>query len=101
MVAQPRFLILDEATSAVDNEADICLQASIRANFGVGGSSVLVIAHRIRTVVDFDSIVVMDRGRVVEFGAPAELYQREEGHFRRLVNESNDTDALVGILKPR
>ncbi|KAJ6443710.1 ATP-dependent bile acid permease [Purpureocillium lavendulum] len=101
MVAPPRFLILDEATSAVDNEADICLQAIIRANFGINGSSVLVIAHRIRTVVDFDRIVVMDCGRVVEFGAPTELYQREEGHFRRLVNESNDMESLVRILKTR
>lgn len=98
MATRPKFLVLDEATSAVDNNSDVCIQASIRANFGIDGASVLVIAHRIRTVIDFDQVLVMDRGQAVEFGRPRDLFDIEGGYFRRLVDESDDNGDLKKMM---
>ncbi|CAH2056116.1 unnamed protein product, partial [Iphiclides podalirius] len=64
-------LILDEATANVDTETDEQIQATIRSKFA--GSTVLTIAHRLNTVMDYDRVIVMDKGRVVESGHPYEL----------------------------
>lgn len=50
----------------------------------------LTIAHRLETIADYDTIVVMDQGLVAEQGAPLELLQREDGLFRHLVDELGD-----------
>jgi ABC-type bacteriocin/lantibiotic exporter with double-glycine peptidase domain len=61
---QPRILLLDEATSSLDTVTE----AQVQANLAALGCTVIVIAHRLATVVDADQIVVMDSGRVVEVG---------------------------------
>ncbi|CAK1592896.1 unnamed protein product [Parnassius mnemosyne] len=61
-------LVLDEATANVDTETDKHIQATIRNKFA--HASVLTIAHRLNTVMDYDRIIVMDKGRVVESGHP-------------------------------
>ena len=55
-------MILDEATAAVDLETDDLIQATIRKEFA--GSSVLTIAHRLNTIMDYDRIMVLDKGRL-------------------------------------
>ena len=71
IVRDPRILVLDEATSAVDNETEAAIQRSLEA---VGrGRTVLVIAHRLSTVRHADRIHVLERGRVVESGTHDEL----------------------------
>ncbi|PLB47488.1 P-loop containing nucleoside triphosphate hydrolase protein [Aspergillus steynii IBT 23096] len=82
MLAKPAVMILDEATSAVDRDTDELIQQSIRAN--CQGTTLLVIAHRIQTIADFDKVLVLDNGEVVEFGPPATLMARN-GLFTQMV----------------
>jgi ABC-type multidrug transport system fused ATPase/permease subunit len=78
-------LALDEATSSIDVKTDAAIQQTIRESFE--GATVLTIAHRISTIIDYDVIVVMDRGRVVEMGPPNDLLRHRDGHFRSLAME--------------
>ncbi|PSN70285.1 hypothetical protein BS50DRAFT_674708 [Corynespora cassiicola Philippines] len=94
IVDRPKLLILDEATSSMDPATDALVQASIRELSASGFASMLVIAHRINTVLDFDRILVLDRGQVVEWGSPRELLAREGGWFRALADESGDLGGL-------
>ncbi|PYI34478.1 ABC transporter family protein [Aspergillus indologenus CBS 114.80] len=98
ILRRPKILVLDEATSAIDKTTDAVIQASIRAEFGRNYSSVLVIAHRLRTIVDFDRVLVLDAGRIVEDGSPTELIASPEGVFRGLVESSVDREELMEVI---
>jgi ABC-type multidrug transport system fused ATPase/permease subunit len=98
ILQQPKIMILDEATSAVDMETDGHIQQAIRSEFGRNMSSLLVIAHRLSTIADFDRILVMSEGEIVEFGTPRELVNIEGGVFRDLVNQSGEKALLEKIL---
>ena len=76
-----RLLLLDEATSALDAESEILVQQGLNA--AMQGRTTLVIAHRLATVQQVDRIVVLDRGRIVETGTPADL-RRQGGLYARL-----------------
>ena len=76
-----RLLLLDEATSALDAESEILVQRGLSA--AMAGRTTLVIAHRLATVQKVDRIVVMERGRIVETGTPADLRKRG-GLYARL-----------------
>lgn len=86
LLTSSRVVVLDEATSAVDHATDKLLQKTLRSEV-FEGRTIVTIAHRIETVVDSDRIVVLERGRVVEFGAPGELVRRG-GLFGDLVREA-------------
>ncbi|KPI96267.1 putative multidrug resistance-associated protein lethal(2)03659 [Papilio xuthus] len=70
-LAGRKVLVLDEATANVDTETDEHIQATLRTTFAQ--ATVLTIAHRLNTVMDYDRVIVMDKGRVVESGHPFEL----------------------------
>ena len=74
-------LLLDEATSALDAESEILVQQGLAA--AMRGRTTLIIAHRLATVQKVDRIVVMDAGRIVETGTPADL-RRQGGLYARL-----------------
>jgi ABC-type multidrug transport system fused ATPase/permease subunit len=76
-----RILVLDEATSNVDAETDKLMQRLIREEFVEW--TILTVAHRLDTILDSDKILVLDGGRVVQFGEPEELLS-VEGPFREL-----------------
>ena len=80
-VADPRILILDEATSSVDTRTEKAVQEAIREV--MSNRTSIVIAHRLSTIRDADLIVVMDAGRIVEQGTHAELMARG-GRYREL-----------------
>ncbi len=73
LLADPRILILDEATSSVDTEAERIIQAAI--NRLVKGRTTFVIAHRLSTIVNADQIVVLEGGEIVERGTHKELME--------------------------
>jgi len=75
LVRGSRVVVADEATSSVDVETDRVIQRSMKEGFK--GRTLVCIAHRLRTVVGYDLVVVMDGGEVVEVGEPGELWRRK------------------------
>jgi ATP-binding cassette, subfamily B, bacterial MsbA len=73
-------LILDEATSALDNESERLVQDALKVL--MQGRTTLIVAHRLSTIEHADRVVVMDHGRIVEQGAPAELLARGGAYAR-------------------
>ncbi|TBU53541.1 hypothetical protein BD310DRAFT_937787 [Dichomitus squalens] len=100
IVRQSKLLILDEATSAIDYETDEVIQKSLREELG-NDVTLLTIAHRLQTIMDADKILVLDAGRIAEFGAPAELLKNEKGMLRALVDESGDKEKLYAMAGSR
>lgn len=134
LIMRPKILVLDEATSALDFRSDEhirrLLQPESRHRY-LGGlnPSILVVAHRLRTVADFDKVVVMQDGEVVEIGRPKDLLaetsearreddlqqghvsvkgQRQQtaarqsrGYFRQLVQDSGDREVIERIAYRR
>ena len=66
-----KFLVLDEATSNVDMRTDDLIQNILKTKFKE--CTIITIAHRLNTIADYDKIIVMHRGKVMEVGAPHEL----------------------------
>ncbi|XP_019754523.2 multidrug resistance-associated protein 1 isoform X5 [Dendroctonus ponderosae] len=79
LLRKTKVLILDEATAAVDLETDDLIQRTIRTEFK--DCTVLTIAHRLNTIMDSDRVIVLDKGKVVEFDSPANLLKRPESIF--------------------
>lgn len=88
-----KIMVLDEATSAVDMATDELIQQSIREHFAQ--STLIVIAHRLRTVADFDRIVVLAEGGIQEVGSPEELWERR-GVFWSMLSSSKDVVGFGG-----
>ena len=81
-VYNPSILILDEATSSVDNESELMIQkATEKLTFG---RTSIVIAHRLSTIQNADKIVVLDKGEIVEIGKHKELIAKEGGYYQKL-----------------
>lgn len=80
ILQKTKILVLDEATANVDLETDNVIQQKLRTSFE--SSTVILIAHRLATVIDSDRILVMDKGHGEEFDQP----------FKLLVKDSNDTE---------
>ncbi|RDA84774.1 hypothetical protein CP532_0999 [Ophiocordyceps camponoti-leonardi (nom. inval.)] len=95
MLKRPKVLVMDEATASIDYGTDSKIQETIRELTG----TVITIAHRLQTIVDYDRVLVLDRGEVVEFGHPWELLGREEGSFRAMCDMSGELEALKRAAK--
>lgn len=85
MLRKSKILVLDEATSSVDFETDSLIQSTIQNEFP--GTTLLCIAHRLKTIVDYDRVCVMHEGSVAEFDTPKALYDHG-GLFRSMCDRS-------------
>lgn len=94
-----KILILDEATANVDPHTDGLIQRAIRKKFA--NCTVLTIAHRLITIMDSDKVLVMEKGRMVEFDHPYILLENDFGQFTSLVKETGCamTEQLTHIAK--
>ncbi|KAI1321343.1 Multidrug resistance-associated protein 1 [Mortierella claussenii] len=88
LLRKTKVLIMDEATAAVDVETDELIQKTIRKEFW--DRTVLTIAHRIKTVMDSDKILVLEGGRVKEFEAPGVLLKNKESLFFKLAEQAGE-----------
>lgn len=86
LLRKTKILILDEATAAVDMETDELIQNTIKQEFS--DCTVLTIAHRLNTVIDYDRIMVLDQGEVKEFENPQVLLQRTNSLFYQLAEDA-------------
>jgi ATP-binding cassette subfamily C (CFTR/MRP) protein 4 len=103
-----KILVLDEATANVDLETDNLIQTKLRESFRE--STVLIIAHRLATVIDADRILVMDNGKAIEFDHPFNLLANSEedeeitnteGYFAKMLKATGEETAntLFSIAK--
>ncbi|WFD18638.1 hypothetical protein MCAP1_000844 [Malassezia caprae] len=91
VVKKPRVLVLDEATAALDSHSEMAVQAAfdrVSAN-----RTTIAIAHRLSTIRDYDKIVVMAHGEVLEQGTHAELLRRQ-GHYASLVRAQSEQEPV-------
>lgn len=93
LVKDTQILVLDEATSSVDYETDARIQSTIGREFA--NCTILCIAHRLKTIVNYDRILVMDKGRLHEFDTPWKLYNLKGGIFRSMCDKSGITEADI------
>ncbi|KAJ9125940.1 hypothetical protein QFC24_002725 [Naganishia onofrii] len=89
LVKDSQITILDEATASTDAATDAKIQETIRREFG--DKTILCIAHRLRTILSFDKILVMDAGTCREYAEPLELFCKEDSLFRSLCIKSDIT----------
>jgi ATP-binding cassette subfamily B protein len=84
LVSRPSVLLFDEATSFLDSASEAALREALRSTVLNRGAAVLTVAHRLSTAAAAHRVVVIDRGRIVEVGAPADLVARG-GRFATLL----------------
>ena len=87
LLQKSKIIILDEATANVDYKTDRLIQEVVRNR--LKDSTVITIAHRLNTIMDYDKVLVMHQGRMVEFDKPDTLLQNSDGYFSRLVQNHN------------
>jgi ABC-type multidrug transport system fused ATPase/permease subunit len=91
LLKDSKIVVLDEATANVDTATDNLIQVTIKDTFV--SKTVLIIAHRINTIMHCDKIAVMDAGRVAEFGSPDNLLKTPESNFASLATRSGHRHA--------
>jgi len=91
MVRRSKVYLLDEATASVDYKTDAAIQEVIATEFS--DMTLIIVAHRLQTIMTADKVLVLDAGKVVEFDTPSALLEKG-GHFKALVDGSGDREAL-------
>ncbi|KAG2056641.1 hypothetical protein BDR06DRAFT_952711 [Suillus hirtellus] len=99
LLRRSSIIVLDEATSSIDFSTDAKIQATIREEFT--DSLLLTVAHRLRTVIDYDRLIVLDAGVVAEFDTPLNLIQKEDGIFRTMCLKSGTFTELEAAAKAK
>lgn len=92
----PKVIFMDESTASVDHLTDSKIQKTIRTNFK--DSTILTIAHRLRSICDYDKILVLDQGAVVEYDHPYALMTRDS-QFKEMCEHSGEFGVLLEMAK--
>ena len=90
VLRKSKIVILDEATATVDLMTEQAIQKLISERFK--DCTMLIIAHRLQTIIDADKVLVLGDGVKREFGAPAKLLENSDSHFSKLVARMKDQD---------
>ena len=90
LLKNPTVLVMDEATASIDYATDSAIQETIHELT----STIITIAHRLQTIVDYDKVLVLDKGEIVEYGHPWELIRKSGGSFRSMCEMSGDFGVL-------
>jgi ABC-type multidrug transport system fused ATPase/permease subunit len=93
----PRLMILDEATSAVDTETEQLIQEAL--DRVMKDRTVVAIAHRLSTLRNANKLIVLDKGEIAEVGTHDELMEKEDGIYRKLVKIQTDLNQNVAIVE--
>ncbi|KAF2310800.1 hypothetical protein GH714_017368 [Hevea brasiliensis] len=91
LLRRSKILVLDEATAAVDVRTDALIQKTIREEFK--SCTMLIIAHRLNTIIDCDRILLLDSGQVLEYDTPEELLSNEDSAFSKMVQSTGAANA--------
>lgn len=95
LLKSPKVLLMDEATASIDYATDAKIQETIR----LIKNTTITIAHRLQTIIDYDKVLVLDKGAVLEYGDPYDLIHKEDGTFRGMCETTGELDALVSTAK--
>ena len=90
MLKNPKVLLMDEATASIDYATDAKIQETIREI----RNTTITIAHRLQTIIDYDKVLVLEKGEVVEYGDPFDLVNAEAGIFRGMCEMTGDFEIL-------
>lgn len=88
ILSNNRILVLDEATASVDRRTDEMLQEALQTSFREG--TIIAVAHRLETIIDYDLVLVLGHGRVLEWGSPAKLLA-DGGAFASMVSDTGES----------
>jgi len=86
LLRKTKILLLDEATASVDHNTDELIQNTIKKEFA--DCTILTIAHRLNTIMDSSRIMVLDKGRIVEFDPPQALLSNIHGAFHAMAKDA-------------
>jgi len=86
LLRKSKILVLDEATAAVDLQTDELIQSTIREQFK--DSTILTIAHRLNTIMDYDKILVLHEGKLMEMDSPTELLKNKKSAFYSMAKDA-------------
>jgi len=89
-------IIMDEATSQIDSRLDDQIQKTIREE--LSSALIITIAHRLKTIIDYDRILVLDAGQIAEFDDPRVLLRKPGGMFREMCKKSADWPIFASLI---
>ncbi|KAH7553229.1 hypothetical protein BM1_08202 [Bipolaris maydis] len=95
LLKAPKVLLMDEATASIDYATDAKIQETIRQI----KNTTITIAHRLQTIIDYDKVLVLDRGEVLEYGHPYDLVRKDGGSFRSMCKTSGELESLTSTAK--
>lgn len=93
-----KIVMMDEATANMDNETDKLIQKIIQVKFK--SCTLIIVAHRLKTIIHSSKVIVMDNGTCIEYGEPSEVYKRTESLFAKLVDSApgEEKEYLLKVL---
>ena len=99
LLLRNNIIVLDEPSANVDSKTDQLVQKTLRERFSE--ATIISVAHRLDTIIDYDKVLVLGDGKVIEFGSPSDLLSKEGGHFLSLVNSTGDEMAKALFKRAR